>query len=205
MCYRAFITQYSRSLHLEHLNTGVDILVATPFYFVSNKYRKAKGTMLAPLAKVIVDGSFAQLGKKHVWQAHSYWFHTLIGKNQEYNPWAPFNGKARCEVRKLPSGTYMVVHMHILLLVFMWLFCYFANCTHSRIICFLLYLGASGELQEEAGTRAGGEEERLELFRICTIGYGYRHFAFLFCSLKYFCLNLLRFCCDFTNTIETYY
>ena len=83
---------------MENMDTGVDILVVTPFYFVSNKYRKEKGTWLAPLPMTIVNGSLAQLGKKHLWQAHGYWFHALIGKSQENNPLAPFNGKARCEV-----------------------------------------------------------------------------------------------------------
>ena len=98
--YRAFITQYSRSLHLEFLKTGVDILVVTPFYFVSNKYRAEKGSLLAPMPDVILNGSFAQLGKKGLWQAHGYWFHCIIGKWQELNPVAPYNALMRMEAHR---------------------------------------------------------------------------------------------------------
>jgi 17beta-estradiol 17-dehydrogenase / very-long-chain 3-oxoacyl-CoA reductase len=97
---KAFITQYSRSLHLEYRKTGIDVLVVTPFYFVSNKYRKEKGSLLAPMPDVILKGSLAQLGKKGVWQAHAYWFHCIIGKWQEINPLAPENGAKRMEAHR---------------------------------------------------------------------------------------------------------
>lgn len=97
---KAFITQYSRSLNLEYRKSGIDILVVTPFYFVSNKYRKDSGTLLAPMPDVILKGSFAQLGKSGVWQAHSYWFHAVIGRWQELNPFAPLNGARRMEAHR---------------------------------------------------------------------------------------------------------
>jgi len=97
---KAFITQYSRSLNLEYRKTGIDILVVTPFYFVSNKYRKDKGSLMAPMPDVILKGSFAQLGKSGLWQAHGYWFHCIIGKWQEINPFAPANGAKRMEAHR---------------------------------------------------------------------------------------------------------
>lgn len=97
LLFRAFITQYSRSLHFEYLNTGIDILVVTPFYFVSNKYRKNVGTLFAPLPDVILRGAFSQLGKKGVYQVHAYWYHCIIGRLQEINPFAPYNAVKRME------------------------------------------------------------------------------------------------------------
>lgn len=94
---KAFITQYSRSLHFEYYKTGIDVLVATPFYFVSNKYRKTKGTLMGPMPDVILRGCYAQLGKKGVWQVHAHWFHCIIGKWQELNALAPYNAMKRME------------------------------------------------------------------------------------------------------------
>ena len=98
--YRAFIVQYSRSLHMEYMNTGIDILVITPFYFVSNKYRKDKGTLFAPMPIELVKGGFQQLGKVGLWQAHGYWVHGIVGKFQEINPLAPYNGLKRVEAHR---------------------------------------------------------------------------------------------------------
>ena len=82
---------------MEYWRSGVDILVVTPFYFVSNKYRKEKGSLMAPMPIAILKGGFAQLGKRGLWQCHGYWFHCIIGKWQEINPWAPINAMRRME------------------------------------------------------------------------------------------------------------
>jgi hypothetical protein len=39
-----------------------------PLFVVSNKYRKTKGTLFAPMPIALVKGTFAQLGKKYFWQ-----------------------------------------------------------------------------------------------------------------------------------------
>ena len=76
---KAFITQFSRSLHIECWDSGVDFLVVTPFYVVSNLYKRKSGTLIAPMPEKVVKGSLLQLGKKYIWQGHGYWFHGIIG------------------------------------------------------------------------------------------------------------------------------
>jgi len=62
------MTQFSRSMKVECWGTGVDFLVVTPFYVVSNLYKRKTGTIVAPLPIKLVEGSFRQLGKKYIWQ-----------------------------------------------------------------------------------------------------------------------------------------
>jgi len=83
---KAFMTQFTRSLHVEWWDSGVDFLVVTPFYIVSNLYKRKAGTVLAPMPSALVRGALAQLGKKYVWQGHGYWFHGLLGNLASYYP-----------------------------------------------------------------------------------------------------------------------
>jgi len=53
---KAFMTQFSRSMHVECWESGVDFLVVTPFYIVSNLYKRKTGTIIAPLPSVLVHG-----------------------------------------------------------------------------------------------------------------------------------------------------
>lgn len=76
---KAFMTQFTRSMHIENWDNGVDFLVVTPFYVVSNLYKRSSGTLIAPLPDVLVRGTLCQLGKQYVWQAHGYWFHAVLG------------------------------------------------------------------------------------------------------------------------------
>lgn len=96
---RSFITQFSRSLHLEYLRTGIDILVVMPLFVVSNKYRKDAGTLSAPMPIALVKGTFAQLGKKYFWQVNGYWYHTFLQTLQFMSPFSALNALKRCEVR----------------------------------------------------------------------------------------------------------
>jgi short-subunit dehydrogenase len=73
------MTEFSRSLSIENWGTGVDVLVVTPFYVVSNLFKRKYGTIVAPMPIALVKGTFAQLGKKYVWQVHGYWFHSILG------------------------------------------------------------------------------------------------------------------------------
>lgn len=81
---KAFMTQFCRSMHVECWDSGVDFLVVTPFYIVSNLYKRKTGTLLAPMPNVLVRGTLAQLGKKYVWQGHGYWLHGLLGNLASY-------------------------------------------------------------------------------------------------------------------------
>ena len=60
--HRAFVTSFSRSMHVENWGTGVDFYVATPLYVVSNLYKREEGSMFAPLPRVFVRGVMSQLG-----------------------------------------------------------------------------------------------------------------------------------------------
>ena len=81
---KAFMTQFCRSMHVECWDSGIDFLVVTPFYIVSNLYKRKTGTFLAPMPDVLVRGTLAQLGKKYVWQGHGYWLHGLLGNLASY-------------------------------------------------------------------------------------------------------------------------
>ena len=83
---KAFMTQFTRSMHVECWDSGIDFLVVTPFYVVSNLYKRKSGTVLAPMPSVLVKGALSQLGKKYVWQGHGYWFHGLLGNLASYYP-----------------------------------------------------------------------------------------------------------------------
>ena len=83
---RAFITQFSRSMHVENLDSGIDFLVVTPLYVVSNLFKKGKGDLFWPMPIKLVEGSFRQLGKKMVYQGHGYWMHGLLSNAAQWNP-----------------------------------------------------------------------------------------------------------------------
>ena len=76
---KAFITQFSRSMHVENWGTGLDFLVVTPYYVGTNNYNRKSGTLMTPIPSDFVHGTFAQLGKQYVWQVHGFWFHGLLG------------------------------------------------------------------------------------------------------------------------------
>lgn len=75
---KAFMTEFTQSLKVEYWDTGIDFYVITPFYFVSNLYKRKQGTIIAPLPIKVVEGAFSQLGKKLVLQGHGYYFHGLL-------------------------------------------------------------------------------------------------------------------------------
>ncbi len=81
---KAFMLQFSRSMHVENWDTGVDFLCVTPFYIVSNLYKRKSGTILAPMPIELVKGTISQLGKKYIWQGHGYWFHGMLGNMATY-------------------------------------------------------------------------------------------------------------------------
>lgn len=55
-------------MKIEWWDSGVDFYVVTPFYVVSNLYKRKSGTIIAPMPIELVKGTLAQLGKKYLWQ-----------------------------------------------------------------------------------------------------------------------------------------
>jgi len=105
---KAFMTQFSNSMHVECWGTGVDFLVVTPFYIVSNLVKRKSGTILIPMPSVLVKGVLRMLGRgKYFWQSYGYWFHGLIGFIADYywdltarNREMMFKNKERADERK---------------------------------------------------------------------------------------------------------
>jgi len=85
---KAFMTQFTRSLKIEYWDSGVDFLVVTPFYVVSNLYKRKSGTIIAPMPEKLIEGTLAQLGKRYIWEGHGYWFHGLLGNLMPLYPFA---------------------------------------------------------------------------------------------------------------------
>mmetsp|Transcript_3209 Transcript_3209/g.4847 ORF Transcript_3209/g.4847 Transcript_3209/m.4847 type:complete len:380 (-) Transcript_3209:779-1918(-) len=80
---KAFVTQFSRSMHIECWGSGVDFYVVTPFNVMPEK-QKIYETLLTPSAKTLVKGTLQQIGKQYIWQGHGYWFHGLIQNISTY-------------------------------------------------------------------------------------------------------------------------
>jgi hypothetical protein len=59
-------------MKIEWWDSGVDFYVVTPFYVVSNLYKRKSGTIIAPMPIELVKGTLAQLGKKYLWQVMLY-------------------------------------------------------------------------------------------------------------------------------------
>lgn len=78
------MTQFTRSMKVECWGSGVDFLVVTPFYVVSNLFKRKSGTIIAPMPIELVKGTLAQLGKKYIFQGHGYWFHGVLGALGNY-------------------------------------------------------------------------------------------------------------------------
>mmetsp|Transcript_20269 Transcript_20269/g.31273 ORF Transcript_20269/g.31273 Transcript_20269/m.31273 type:complete len:389 (-) Transcript_20269:17-1183(-) len=68
---------FCTSLHYE-LDT-IDVLSVTPYYFVSNMYKRKRGTVLAPMPDRIVRDSLTVIGRRDAHEAFPYWFHGLMG------------------------------------------------------------------------------------------------------------------------------
>ena len=101
---KGFGNQLTRSMHYEYKEFGVDCLSITPYYFVSNMFKRRKGTYLAPLPSDIVDPALLNLG--HTSEAYPYWGHYSMGLIGHYY-WDTANGllgimkrsKARAEAK----------------------------------------------------------------------------------------------------------
>jgi hypothetical protein len=81
------MTQFTRSLKIEWWDSGVDFLAVTPFYVVSNLYKRKEGTIIAPMPEKLIEGTLAQIGKRYIWEGHGYWFHGFLGNFAEVYPY----------------------------------------------------------------------------------------------------------------------
>ena len=86
-------------MHVENLHNGIDILVVMPLYVVSNLFKKGKGDLFWPMPIKLVEGTFAQLGKKMVYQGHGYWMHGVLSLLAQYSPFSVTNNLNRMEVQ----------------------------------------------------------------------------------------------------------
>jgi hypothetical protein len=59
-------------MKVEWWGSGVDFYVVTPFYVVSNLYKRKSGTLIAPMPIELVKGTFAQLGKPYIFQVKHF-------------------------------------------------------------------------------------------------------------------------------------
>jgi 17beta-estradiol 17-dehydrogenase / very-long-chain 3-oxoacyl-CoA reductase len=79
-CYsatKAFGNQLTRSMHYEYKEFGIDCLSLTPYYFVSNMFRRGRATYLAPFPQAIIDAALPLLGYQA--EAYPYWCHWFMG------------------------------------------------------------------------------------------------------------------------------
>jgi len=76
---KAFMTQFTRSMHVECWGSGVDFYAAMPFYVVTNLCKKKRGnSWLSPIEPIsLIEGIMCQIGKQFVWQGNGYWLHGL--------------------------------------------------------------------------------------------------------------------------------
>jgi len=72
---KAFGNQLTRSMYYEYKEHGIDFLSITPYYFVSNLFKRDEGTFLAPMPEVIVKSSIKYLG--YAAEANTYIGHKI--------------------------------------------------------------------------------------------------------------------------------
>lgn len=74
---KAFINEFSRSLHYEARAHGVDVLVVTPYYVTSNMYKKPPGVLNCSAERFVQD-TLPLLGRYDI--AFPYLAHAVLGK-----------------------------------------------------------------------------------------------------------------------------
>jgi len=74
---KAFGQQLTRSMYYEYKEFGIDCIAITPYYFVSNMFKRSRATYLAPFPDSIIDATWNVLGYEA--EAHPYWCHWLMG------------------------------------------------------------------------------------------------------------------------------
>ena len=72
---KAFGHQLTRSMYYEYKEFGIDCISVTPYYFISNLYKRKKATFMAPFPETIVNATLPLLGYRA--EAFPYWAHWL--------------------------------------------------------------------------------------------------------------------------------
>ena len=72
---KAFGHQFTRSMHYEYKEFGIDCISVTPYYFISNLYKRKKATFMAPFPETIIKATLPLLGYEA--DAFPYWAHWL--------------------------------------------------------------------------------------------------------------------------------
>lgn len=70
---KSFGYQFTRSLHYEYKEYGIDCIAVTPYYFISNLYKRKKPTLMAPFPESIVRSTLPLLG--HQAETFGWWPH----------------------------------------------------------------------------------------------------------------------------------
>ena len=61
----------------------------------------------------LVEGTFAQLGKKMVYQGHGYWVHGLLSNVTQYNPFSLKNNLSRMDVSSAASLLLLIILLFV--------------------------------------------------------------------------------------------
>jgi len=88
---KAFGHQLTSSMYYEYKEFGIDCISVTPYYFISNLYKRKKATYMAPFPETIVNATLPLLGYEAY--AFPYWAHwagCALGTK-----WLPTDGSAR--------------------------------------------------------------------------------------------------------------
>lgn len=72
---KAFGHQFTRSLHYEYKEYGIDCISVTPYYFISNLYKRKKATFMAPFPESIVRSTLPLLGYEA--ETFGWWAHAI--------------------------------------------------------------------------------------------------------------------------------
>ena len=67
---KAFMNQFSRSLTFEYQKFGIEFKVITPFYIVSNLYKRRSGSLIAPMPETLISGILQLIGKTNIYETH---------------------------------------------------------------------------------------------------------------------------------------
>ena len=102
---KAFGNQLTRSLYYEYKEFGIDCLSVTPYYFVSEMFKRKDATFMAPFPDKIIDAALPLLGYEP--EAYPYYFHWFMGNMFRSFPepgyallWVMKRSKARADAKK---------------------------------------------------------------------------------------------------------
>lgn len=74
---KAFVNTFSECLSYEMRDFNIDVLLVTPYYVVSNMFKRKNPTIMACSSHRMVIDTLSVLG--HYYRAYPYYFHAIIG------------------------------------------------------------------------------------------------------------------------------